>query len=64
MGGACCDAQGDMRPGQVPSGGLAKPQVGGKIKIEYFFDVPEMWQRPAPIIFLLEHKGVDFERQN
>ena len=63
MGGACCDAQGDMRPAQVPSGGLTKPQVGGKIKIEYFFEGPEEWQRPAPLIFLLEHKGVDFERQ-
>ena len=58
MGGACCDSQSDMRPGQAPSGGLDKNSIGKKVKVEYF---EGFYGRPAPIVFLLEHKGAAYE---
>ena len=58
MGGACCDSQSDMRPGQAPSGGLDKNSIGKKVKVEYF---EGFFGRPAPIVFLLEHKGAAYE---
>ena len=59
MGAACCDSSESIRPAQ-PTGSVgSKKPMGSAIKIEYF---PASYARPDPIIQLLEHKGVNYEK--
>ena len=37
---------------------MSKPKSSGKVKIEYF---KHFYGRPAPLVFLMEHKGVKYE---
>ncbi len=64
MGAACCESDPNLdiqNRGPSGAGGLNRPEgpSGSKIKLEYFGGA---YGRPDPIVQLLEHKGVPYER--
>ena len=62
MGAACCESDPNLAlQDRLPSGGVDRPErpSGSKIKIEYF---PASYGRPDPLVQLLEHKGIPYEK--